>query len=139
VRNAPEPSSDSVSKRMKNTPTRDTPAELAVRKILHSRGLRYRVDYRPLPALNRRADLVFPRQKVAVFIDGCFWHGCPEHGTGSKSNSDYWDEKIKGNRVRDLDTNMHLEEQGWRVIRVWEHESATAAADLIAEAVRGRS
>ncbi|HBJ72957.1 MAG TPA: very short patch repair endonuclease [Actinobacteria bacterium] len=124
---------------MKNTPTRDTPAELAVRKLLHARGLRYRVDSRPLPTLNRRADLVFPRQRVAVFIDGCFWHGCPQHGTGSKSNSDYWDAKISGNRVRDLDTNTRLEEQGWQVIRVWEHESATAAADLIAEAVRGRS
>ncbi|WP_415296883.1 hypothetical protein [Cellulosimicrobium sp. SJTW-1] len=80
---------------------RDTKPELAVRRVLHARGLRYRVDFAPLPGLRRRADIVFTRARVAVFIDGCFWHGCPEHGQQAfKRNIDYWPSKIAGNVAR---------------------------------------
>jgi DNA mismatch endonuclease, patch repair protein len=90
-----------------------------------------------MPQLNRRADLVFTRAKVAVFIDGCYWHGCPMHGTAPKSNADYWSAKIARNRERDDDTNRRLAEAGWQVLRAWEHEDPEAVAGLIIGAVRG--
>lgn len=101
---------------------RDTKPELAVRRALHAMGLRYRVDVRVIPSLNRRADLVFTRGKVAVFIDGCFWHGCPQHGTTAKTNPEYWGPKIERNRARDTETDLLLRAAGWRVLRFWEHE-----------------
>jgi DNA mismatch endonuclease (patch repair protein) len=95
---------------------------MAVRRILHAHGLRYRVDKRPVAEIRRRADIVFPRQRLAVFIDGCFWHGCPEHGTRTfKTNAPYWEQKIARNAARDLDTGERLETAGWRVLRFWEH------------------
>jgi DNA mismatch endonuclease (patch repair protein) len=116
---------------------RDTQPELALRRFLHARGLRYRVDYRAIPGLRNKADIVFTRRRVAVFIDGCFWHGCPEHYVASKTNVDYWEPKIAQNRLRDEAVTAALEEAGWRVIRVWEHESVEDAADRIEAAVRG--
>ncbi|WP_457109809.1 very short patch repair endonuclease [Marmoricola sp. URHA0025 HA25] len=92
---------------------RDTGPELAIRRLVHAAGLRYRVDVRPLPDLNRRADMVFIRQRVAVFIDGCYWHGCPEHGTSARTNADYWSAKIGRNIERDLDTTRRLANGGW--------------------------
>jgi DNA mismatch endonuclease (patch repair protein) len=121
---------------MQNTPQRDTPAEIALRRDLHRRGLRYRVDYPPLPAFRRRADVVFPRRKVAVFCDGCYWHGCPEHGTWPKANAAWWRQKIEENKRRDRDTDARLTAAGWTVIRVWEHEDPVVAAARIAEVVR---
>lgn len=118
---------------------RDTKPELAVRRAAHALGLRYRVDTRPLPELNRRADLVFPRAKVAVFVDGCYWHGCLEHGTTAKANATYWGTKIQRNRDRDRDTDARLTDAGWAVVRVWEHEDPGDAAAEIAAAVRGRA
>ncbi|MEU0057332.1 very short patch repair endonuclease [Streptomyces sp. NPDC006334] len=118
--------------------SRDTRPELALRRAVHSLGLRYRVAARPLPTLRRTADLVFPRQKVAVFLDGCFWHGCPEHHTRAARNSEYWSAKVNRNRERDLDTTARLTEAGWLVIRVWEHENPATAALSVAEAVRHR-
>jgi DNA mismatch endonuclease (patch repair protein) len=123
---------------MQNTRRRDTPAELALRRELHSRGLRYWVDCRPISSLRRRADIVFPRLKVAVFCDGCYWHGCPEHGTWPKQNADWWRVKIERNRQRDADTDARLEGAGWLVIRVWEHEDVAEAASAIEVAVRSR-
>lgn len=117
---------------------RDTKPELAVRRLLHGRGLRYRVDRRPVAKLNRRADVIFRREKVAVFIDGCYWHGCPTHHTKSKANAAFWSNKVRANRERDADTNLRLKEAGWTVIRVWEHEDPLAAADLIEKIVRHR-
>ncbi|MFC1438013.1 very short patch repair endonuclease [Streptacidiphilus sp. N1-10] len=117
---------------------RDTKPELALRHAAHALGLRYRVSTRPLPALRRTADMVFTRQKVAVFMDGCFWHGCPEHHTLATAHSDYWQEKLRKNRERDLDTNQKLTEAGWLVIRVWEHEDPVVAAQMVASAVRER-
>ena len=128
--------SEATRRSMQGNRGRDTGPEIAVRRIVHSRGLRYRVDARPLAALNRRADLVFSRAKVAVFIDGCFWHGCPVHGTWPKANADFWRAKIQANVQRDRDTDARLRAEGWHVLRVWEHEDADAAADRIAHMVR---
>lgn len=114
---------------------RDTAAEIALRSLLHGRGFRFRVHY-ALPNLRRRADIAFPRLRIVVFVDGCFWHGCPEHGTWPKQNADWWREKIEANRRRDADTDAKLDEQGWRVIRVWEHEATEAAAQAIVRAVQ---
>ncbi len=115
---------------------RDTGPELAVRRALHAMGLRYRVDH-PLPFdRRRRADIAFMRAKVAVFIDGCFWHGCPEHGTTPKANAAFWAEKIARNRARDADTVVRLLEHGWAAIRFWEHEDAEGVAAAIAREVR---
>jgi DNA mismatch endonuclease (patch repair protein) len=119
---------------MKSQRQRDTAAETALRSVLHRRGFRFRVDY-ALPTLRRRADIAFPRLCIAVFVDGCFWHGCPEHGTWPKQNADWWREKIEGNRRRDADTDVKLEDQGWSVIRVWEHEPTETAARTIEDAV----
>lgn len=109
---------------------------MAVRRLAHSQGLRYRVDARPLPDLNRRADLVFARAKVAVMIDGCYWHGCPEHGTRAKTNAEYWGPKISRNIERDRETTSLLEAAGWTVIRAWEHEDPEEVCARIAHAVR---
>jgi DNA mismatch endonuclease (patch repair protein) len=118
---------------MKRQRRRDTQAEVALRSLLHRDGLRFRVHYR-LPGLRRQADIAFPRARVAVFVDGCFWHGCPEHGTWPKANADWWRAKIEANRRRDAETDRALAEQGWAVIRVWEHEVPEHAAQKI----RGR-
>src|SRR5882757_9423392 len=97
--------------------SRDTKPERLIRSLLHANGLRYRVAARPLAGLRRTADLVFRPAKVAVFIDGCYWHGCPEHYISPKTNSGYWSEKVAGNMARDLDTNQKLESAGWKVLR----------------------
>ena len=135
----PPPSSGDVSARMRRVRTRDTEPEVALRRILHARGQRYRVDVRPEPWLRRRADIVFPRAKLAVFVDGCFWHGCPEHASWPKSNAQFWRDKIEANRARDADTDRRLSALGWRVIRVWAHERAGEAAERIENVVRGGS
>lgn len=124
-----------VSRRMSVTPQKHTAAEMVVRRQLHSMGLRYRVDYLVLQKPRRVADIVFPVLKIAVFIDGCFWHGCSEHGTWPKRNANFWKEKILANRSRDLDTNSRLNDLGWKVIRIWEHEDPTTAAEKIAKIV----
>lgn len=126
----------SVRRRMQRQKRRDTEAELALRRLLHARGLRYRVHVRPEPAIRRVADVVFPRLKVAVFVDGCFWHGCPEHATWPKSNAAEWRSKIEKNRARDAETTRQLEHAGWIVVRVWEHQPAEQAADRIEVVVR---
>ncbi|MDT0484789.1 very short patch repair endonuclease [Streptomyces doebereineriae] len=102
---------------------RDTKPELLVRRLLHAQGLRYRVAAKPLPGLRRTADLVFRPAKLAVFIDGCYWHGCPEHYVPPKTNPGYWSDKVTRNVNRDRDTDERLREAGWTVLRFWEHES----------------
>ena len=130
-REVPAASSDAVRATMRANRGRDTGPELAVRRELHAMGLRYRVDH-PLPFdRRRRADIAFTRAKVAVFIDGCFWHGCPEHGTTPKMNSAFWAEKIARNRARDEDTTERLEAMGWTVLRFWEHENPTSCVELV--------
>ena len=115
---------------------RDTGPELALRSELHSRGLRFRIHRRPVGGLRREADLVFPRERVAVFVDGCFWHGCPRHATWPKQNADFWRAKIEGNRRRDRETDAMLKQNGWKSFRVWEHEDVRTAADRIEAYVR---
>jgi DNA mismatch endonuclease, patch repair protein len=118
--------------------TRDTAPELALRQALHALGLRYRVDRAPIPGSLRRADIVFTRQRVAVYVDGCFWHGCPEHGTRSKSNTAWWEEKVARVRARDSDTDRALAQAGWLVLRVWEHEEPRVVAGRVHDIVRLR-
>ncbi len=114
---------------------RDTVPELAVRRLLHAAGLRYRIDFAPLGG-RRRADIVFTRKRIAVFIDGCYWHGCPEHATYPKRNSDYWLPKLARNIERDRETDDLLRGAGWTVLRYWEHEAPRAIADAIVVTVR---
>lgn len=136
----PFASSEAVRARMSAQRRRDTGPELALRRELHAMGLRYFVHRRPLPALNRQADILFPRAMVAVFVDGCHWHGCPEHGPKRHlTNGWYWSEKIASNVRRDRDTDERLASSGWRVVRVWEHKDPAEAAETIASAVRATS
>ncbi|MFF2431076.1 very short patch repair endonuclease [Streptomyces mirabilis] len=131
-------SSNSVRAVMRANRGKDTGPELALRKELYHRGLRYRVDTRPIPDIRRRADLVFLGARVAVFVDGCYWHGCSEHYRPATKNAEFWQGKINGNRDRDRETNEILRAAGWTVIRVWEHEPPRTAADVISEVVRAR-
>jgi len=124
---------------MQSNKSRDTKPELALRSAVHARGLRYRVAAKPLAGVRRTADLVFPRAKVAVFLDGCFWHGCPEHHTVASANATFWADKVETNRRRDRDTDGRLAEAGWVSVRVWEHEDAAEAARHVEEIVRARS
>ncbi|GII63496.1 very short patch repair endonuclease [Sphaerisporangium krabiense] len=123
---------------MQANKSRDTKPELALRRAVHRLGVRYRVSARPVSDLRRTADLVFTRAKVAVFLDGCFWHGCPEHHTRAVRNGSYWSEKVERNRKRDADTDQRLREAGWLVIRIWEHEDPQLAAERVRDAVKGR-
>lgn len=123
---------------MSSTGQKDTPPEREIRKRLFARGLRYRVDSPVLRKPRRRADIVFPGLRVAIFVDGCFWHGCPVHGTWPKANAGFWREKIETNRARDADTDRRLRENGWLVIRVWEHEPPDDVVERIVRAVEER-
>lgn len=109
---------------------------MAIRRRLHALGYRYRVDVRPLAGLNRRADLVFGPRRIAVFVDGCFWHACPDHGTWPKANGDWWRAKLERNRRRDAETDELLSAEGWTVVRVWEHEDPVEAADRVEAVLR---
>ena len=116
---------------------RDTGPERAVRKLLHAAGLRYRVDY-PVVAdgVRVRPDIAFTRIRLAIFIDGCFWHCCPEHGSQPATNTGYWSPKLAANVERDLRQTEILERAGWRVLRFWEHAPADEVAQAICENVR---
>lgn len=118
--------------------SRDTAPETSLRSCLHRLGLRYRVHVRPDPASRREADVVFVRARLAVFVDGCFWHGCPEHASWPKANAEWWRAKIEANRARDRDTDARLALAGWKVVRVWEHEDPVQAAEQIAVLVATR-
>jgi DNA mismatch endonuclease, patch repair protein len=123
---------------MQGNGPKDTRPEVAIRSLLHRRGLRFRKHARPLGTLRCRADLVFPRDKVAVFVDGCFWHACPQHGHTPRSNSDYWSAKLTLNAERDARNSAALKGEGWKVVRAWEHEDPMAVAAQIEEVVRSR-
>jgi DNA mismatch endonuclease (patch repair protein) len=135
----PRPSSERIRLRMKRTLRRDTGPELALRSLLHRQGFRFLVDTRPLAGLRTRADLVFRRAKVAVFIDGCFWHGCPAHGSWPKHNARWWRVKILANKQRDDRATALLRQAGWKVVRIWEHEPVTRAATRVGAAVHSRA
>ncbi|NUT47704.1 MAG: very short patch repair endonuclease [Saccharothrix sp.] len=132
-------STPATRKSMQGNRSRDTGPELALRRAVHSLGLRYRVATRPIPAVRRTADLVFPRAKVAVFMDGCFWHGCPEHYRAPTANSTYWSDKVERNKKRDTEVDRLLAEYGWHAIRVWEHENPRSAALKIEKLIRSDS
>lgn len=123
---------------MRSNRSRDTAPELALRRNLHRLGLRYRVNVRPIKAIRRTADVVFTRQKVAVFVDGCFWHGCPDHYRAPAANGDYWSAKLARNVTRDVQVNELLAEQGWTVVRLWEHEPVEQAATRVERVVRSQ-
>lgn len=136
-RGVPSASSEAARATMRANRGRDTGPELAVRRALHAMGLRYRVDH-PLPFdRRRRADIAFTRVKVAVFIDGCFWHGCPEHGTTPRTNSRFWSEKIARNQSRDAETMGLLAAAGWHAWRFWEHEDPIEVSVGVARVVSG--
>ncbi|WP_109472344.1 very short patch repair endonuclease [Ornithinimicrobium cavernae] len=136
VRTGSWASSPGRRRNMQANRARDTKPELEVRRALHGRGLRYRVAMAPDPGLRRTADIVFTRARVAVFIDGCFWHDCPEHGRSTfNHNADYWPTKIAANVARDVDTTQRLRSSGWLVLRFWEHEDAADVAERIRQAV----
>jgi DNA mismatch endonuclease (patch repair protein) len=122
---------------MKGNRKRDTKPEVALRALLHRAGLRFRKDYPVRPDAGRsiRVDIAFPRLRIAVFVDGCFWHGCPEHGTQPRSNASYWEPKLARNRERDQEVDARFHAAGWHVIRVWEHEELPDAARRIAATV----
>lgn len=112
--------------------------ERALRSELHQRGFRFRKHASPLAGLRCRPDVVFPRQKVVVFVDGCFWHRCPQHGTDPKANGGWWQLKLDANVARDRRNNTALAEAGWRVLRFWAHESVETMAEAVARAVARR-
>lgn len=124
---------------MRANRSRDTGPEFALRRAVHALGLRYRVAAQPLSEVRRTADLVFSRARVAVFMDGCFWHGCPLHYTAPVANASFWAEKVARNQTRDREVDALLESAGWQVLRFWEHESPDLAAGKVFEVVKGRS
>lgn len=127
----PEPLDDVVRRRMERQARRDTSVELGIRRRLHALGYRYRVDFRLEPSLRCRGDIVFTRRKVVAFVDGCFWHGCPDHATAPRNNAKWWREKLAANVARDERNRRALEALGWAVIRVWEHEDPDSATSRI--------
>lgn len=134
----PPASSPAVRDRMRRQRVRDTAPELALRAALRARGVRgYRVHW-PLPLPRRRADVAFPGPRLAVFVDGCWWHGCPAHCRGSRANAAWWRAKAARNRARDADTDARLRAAGWAVVRLWEHDDPRLAAALVAETLARR-
>ncbi len=134
----PHPTSAGVSRRMRAIKRRDTGLERAVRSALHSQGLRFRVDFLiALPDVRAvRVDIAFPRQRLAVMVDGCFWHGCPTHGRVPSTNPQYWPAKLARNRLRDEVVNKQLALLGWNVVRIWEHEDLEAATGRVVTALK---
>ena len=135
-RDTPAASSPEARRRMQATKGRDSRPEVRLRKILHARGLRFRVHTLVLPDLRRRADVVFPGARVAVYVDGCFWHGCTEHVVWPRTNVGWWKKKIAATQRRDRDTDRRLSEAGWRVVRIWEHDDPVVVADVVEAEVR---
>ena len=132
------PSSPEVSRRMQRVRQKNTSAESALRSGLHALGLRYRIQVPILAKPRRVSDIVFAGPRVVVFVDGCFWHGCPEHGTWPKQNAEFWRTKIVANQARDRDTDARLRAEGGEVVRIWSHEAPKEAALRIAEVVLAR-
>lgn len=132
------PSSPEARHRMQSVRQKNTSCESALRRELHARGLRYRIQVALLTKPRRIADVVFNSLRVAVFVDGCFWHGCPVHATWPKQNARFWRAKIEANMARDHDTDERLCAEGWKVIRVWAHEESKIAARRIAHRILER-
>src|SRR5690606_37670253 len=139
---APQASSSAVRKVMQANVGRTTQPEARLRSAAHQLGLRFRANVRPEATLRSEADLLFRRARVCVFVDGCFWHGCPEHFAAPKQNRSWWIEKIRINQGRDAERTAELEQRGWKVVRYWEHQltpkEARRAAVRLAKIVRRR-
>lgn len=135
---APAASSPSARRVMQANRSQDTRPEKAIRSALHRRGLRFRKHAAPLSGLRCRADLVFPTEQIAVFIDGCFWHGCPDHSTQPRTNRKYWTAKIERNMQRDQLNDETLRLAGWESLRIWEHERPIDAVERIERVVKAR-
>ncbi|MGW0024713.1 very short patch repair endonuclease [Rhodococcus sp. NPDC003383] len=128
------------SRNMRAIRRTDTRPEVALRSQLHRLGYRFRKDHRlDLGDVKVRPDIVFTKRKVAVFVDGCFWHVCPIHGRRPSVNEWYWDPKLSKNVERDRRSNEALEKAGWAVVRIWEHETIDGAVNLIEQALRPSS
>ena len=144
VADYPHPLNPGRSANMRANRRKDTKPELALRRALHAQGYRYRKDYRLELAETRvRPDIAFTARRVAVFVDGCFWHCCPEHGSQPANNTWYWEPKLARNVERDRAADAALAAAGWSVVRIWEHESLEAAVAavvtvLAASGLRGR-
>ena len=121
---------------MRRVRRRDTPPEVALRRAFRRRGLGYRVDFRALPDAPWRVDVAFVGRRVAVYVDGCFWHRCPQHGSMPRANAEWWASKLRRTSERDAQATRELTEAGWQVVRVWEHEDVEDAADRITALVR---
>lgn len=132
MKDYPHPTSAAVTNVMRANRKKDTGPELAIRRLLFAQGLRYRIHFGiRAGGILVKPDIVFPGRRVAVFVDGCFWHSCPEHGTNPKVNTGYWGAKLERNRERDKLVNQKLEAEGWHVVRIWEHVTPSAACELI--------
>ncbi|QWZ09233.1 very short patch repair endonuclease [Nocardioides panacis] len=131
----PEPLDEVTRSRMRAQGRRDTKPEIAIRRGLHALGYRFRVDYRPAPDLRCRGDIVFTKRRLVLFVDGCFWHGCPEHATSPKNNAEWWRAKLDANMARDRRADVALEERGWTVLRIWEHVPPCDAISLVVDAL----
>ena len=131
----PPASSPGVTAQMKRMPRRDTRPELQLRRALHGLGLRFRVNYRGLPGT---PDIAFTRARIAVFVDGCFWHRCPDPGVIPKANRQWWTDKLQATVDRDARKDSELKSAGWLPVHVWEHEDPDQAAERIDEQWRGR-
>jgi DNA mismatch endonuclease (patch repair protein) len=123
---------------MKRVRQKNTSAESAIRRELHALGLRFRIQVPVLATPRRVADVAFSQLRIAIFIDGCFWHGCPKHATWPKQNAEFWYRKIVANQERDLDTVARLRAAGWKVLRIWAHEAPMTAALRISRVVLAR-
>ncbi len=132
----PAPLNAAVSAQMSRMPRRSTGPEMAVRRELHRRGLRFRVNFTALPG---RPDLVFTRARIAVFVDGCFWHRCPDHATMPRNNREWWSAKLERNVARDGEKDAALQALGWVPLHVWEHEGPGDACDRIERLWRSRT
>lgn len=131
-----DPPTPAVRAQMRRAKRSDTGPEMLLRKELWAAGLRYRVNYAPLPGVRTRADIAFVGARVLVYVDGCFWHGCPEHLVWPKSNATFWRGKIERNQERDAAVTTALTAVGWTVVRVWQHEVPAEAALRVSAAVR---
>jgi len=132
----PKPLDALTQNRMRLVKQSGTRCELELRRALHAMGFRYHVNCCPISGLRSKADIVFSRYRVAVYVDGCYWHNCPTHGTRPKNNASWWAEKLERNRERDHKTAVALRNAGWTVIRIWEHEDSAVAARLVADVLK---